>query len=252
MVPVKDYNPVRTTPYVTYGLIVLNVLIFLYELSLPPNALSGFFTNWAVVPEQLSDSFGTGFSAVNIEEWLTLITAQFLHGGLLHLGGNMLYLYIFGNNVEEQLGRAKFLFFYLTCGLLANLAQWIFAPESGIPSLGASGAIAGVMGAYIFRFPEVRILTIVPFGPLPLPLRIPAIFYLGFWFLQQALYGTASLQARTMIGMEGGGIAYWAHAGGFVIGALLGPLLGLFDKVDEDPDFIRPSRENPEPDSSEP
>lgn len=239
MVPVKDYNPVRMTPYVTYGLIALNIVIFLYEISLPPNALAGFMNEWAVVPEQLSDSFQTGISAVNTEEWLTLITAQFLHGGLLHLGGNMLYLYIFGNNVEEQLGRAKFLFFYLTCGLLANLAQWFFAPESGIPSLGASGAIAGVMGAYIFRFPQVRILTIVPLGPLPLPVRIPALFYLGFWFVQQALYGTASLEARTMIGMEGGGIAYWAHAGGFVIGALLGPMLGLFDKADQDPEIVR-------------
>ena len=234
MVPLKDYNPVRITPYVTYGLILLNVLIFLYELSLPSYELIQFFTAWAVTPLQLSQSFLSGGASVaNIEEWLTLITAQFIHGGFLHLIGNMLYLYIFGNNVEEQLGRIKFLGFYLACGVIANLAQWFVAPDSVIPSLGASGAIAGVMGAYIFRFPQVRILTLVPLGPFPLPLQIPAVFYLGIWFVQQAVYGVASLEVPCMIGMEGGGIAYWAHAGGFVVGAVLGPLLGLFDKPDE-------------------
>lgn len=238
MVPLKDYNPVKTTPYVTYGLIALNLLLFFYEVSLPPTTLSSFLTDWAVVPEQLSESFSTGISVVNTEEWLTLITAQFLHGGFLHLGGNMLYLWIFGNNVEDQMGHSRFLVFYLGCGVIANLAQWFFAPGSEIPSLGASGAIAGVMGAYIFRFPDVRILTLVPLGPLPLPLKIPAIFYLGIWFLQQAAYGVASLEAPTMIGMEGGGVAYWAHAGGFVVGALLGPLFGLFDQADEAADTI--------------
>ena len=232
MVPLKDYNPVRTTPYVTYGLIVLNVAIFLYELSLPSTGLTSFFQSWAVVPQELSHSLDTGISVVNAEEWLTLITSQFLHGGFLHLAGNMLYLWIFGNNVEDQMGSLRFLLFYLLCGVLANLAQWLFAMGSDIPSLGASGAIAGVMGAYIFRFPNVRILTLVPLGPFPLPLQIPAIFYLGIWFLQQAFYGLASLEAPTMIGMEGGGIAYMAHAGGFVIGALVGPLFGLFEDQD--------------------
>ncbi|MBD2258492.1 rhomboid family intramembrane serine protease [Pseudanabaena sp. FACHB-2040] len=228
MVPVKDYNPINTTPYVTYGLIALNILIFIYELTLPSYSLLGFFRTWAVVPAELSTSFATGVSAVNIEEWLTLVSAQFLHGGFLHVAGNMLYLWIFGNNVEDRLGHVKFLIFYLLCGTIAGLAQWFFAPFSEVPSLGASGAIAGVMGAYIFRFPDVRILTIVPLGPFPFPVRIPAIFYLGIWFLQQAAYGVASLEAPTNIGMENGGVAYWAHAGGFVIGALLGPLFGLF------------------------
>ncbi|HEY9881695.1 MAG TPA: rhomboid family intramembrane serine protease [Leptolyngbyaceae cyanobacterium] len=230
MVPVRDYNPTRTTPYVTYGLIALNLLIFVYELTLPSYSLLGFFRTWAVVPEELSTSFATGINVFSIEEWFTLVTAQFLHGGFLHVAGNMLYLWIFGNNVEDRLGHVKFLIFYLACGVLAGLAQWFFAPLSEVPSLGASGAIAGVMGAYIFRFPEVRILTIVPLGPFPFPVRIPAIFYLGIWFLQQAAYGVASLDAPSMIGMEGGGIAYWAHAGGFVFGAILGPLFGLFNK----------------------
>ncbi len=233
MVPLKDYNPGQRTPYVTYGLIVLNVVLFIYELSLSPSALTPFFQAWAVVPEEFSTSLSTGVSVPNAEEWLTLVTGQFLHGGFLHLAGNMLYLWIFGNNVEDQMGHSRFLVFYLLCGVLANLAQWFFAMGSEIPSLGASGAIAGVMGAYIFRFPQVRILTLVPLGPFPLPLRIPAIFYLGIWFVQQAFYGVASLSAPTMIGMESGGIAYWAHAGGFAIGALVGPLFGLFSQPDQ-------------------
>ena len=232
MVPLRDDNPTQITPYVTYGLIVLNMAIFIYELSLSSYDLTNFFRAWAVVPEEFSTSLTTGISTPNAEEWLTLFTSQFLHGGFLHLAGNMLYLWIFGNNVEDQMGHVRFLLFYLLCGVLANLAQWFFATGSDIPSLGASGAIAGVMGAYIFRFPEVRILTLVPIGPFPLPLQIPAIFYLGIWFVQQACYGLVSLEAPTMIGMEGGGIAYWAHAGGFAIGALLGPFFGLFSRKD--------------------
>jgi membrane associated rhomboid family serine protease len=241
VVPLKDYNPGQRTPYVTYGLIVLNVAIFIYELSLPTYGLTDFFHAWAVVPEEFSTSLTTGLSTINGEEWLTLVTGQFLHGGFLHLAGNMLYLWIFGNNVEDQMGHLRFLLFYLLCGVLANLTQWFFAMDSEIPSLGASGAIAGVMGAYIFRFPQVRILTLVPLGPLPLPLKIPALFYLGIWFAQQAVYGFASLGAPAMIGMEGGGIAYWAHAGGFAIGALLGPLFGLFSQ----PDGVEASAETP-------
>ncbi|MGF1523667.1 MAG: rhomboid family intramembrane serine protease [Leptolyngbyaceae cyanobacterium] len=230
MVPIRDENPVQITPYLTYGLIALNILVFLYELTLSPMELTAFFRTWAVVPQQLSESFVTATpTTFTIHEWFTLISSQFIHAGFLHLAGNMLYLWIFGNNVEEQLGRVQFLLFYLTCGMLAALAQWYFGMSSDIPSLGASGAIAGVMGAYIFKFPDVRILTIVPLGFLFLPIRIPALFYLGIWFLQQAAYGIASLNAPANIGMAEGGIAYWAHAGGFVFGAILGPVLGLLD-----------------------
>lgn len=226
--PLRDENPVRITPYVTYGLIVLNVLIFGYELTLPPDRLMGFFQTWAVVPAQLTNSLqGSG----GAREWFTLLSAQFLHAGFFHVAGNMLYLWIFGNNVEEQLGRVRFILFYLLCGVLASLTQWYFDMGSEIPSLGASGAIAGVMGAYVFRFPQVRILTIVPLGFFLTTIRIPAIWYLGIWFIQQALYGVASLNAPANIGMSGGGIAYWAHAGGFVFGAALGPLFGLFDQA---------------------
>ena len=234
MVPLRDDNPVTITPYVTYGLIALNVLVFLYELTLSPMELTTFFKMWAVVPEQLTESFHIGdISLFTIHEWFTLISAQFLHAGFLHLGGNMLYLWIFGNNVEEELGHLRFVLFYLVCGTLATIAQWYFGMFSEVPSLGASGAIAGVMGAYIFRFPDVRILTIVPLGFIFLPLQIPAMFYLGIWFLQQAAYGLTSLSIPANIGMAEGGIAYWAHAGGFVFGALIGPLLGLFDSAEE-------------------
>ncbi|MBF2035874.1 MAG: rhomboid family intramembrane serine protease [Leptolyngbyaceae cyanobacterium T60_A2020_046] len=226
--PLSDENPARITPYVTYGLIVLNVLIFGYELTLPPDRLMDFFQTWAVVPAQLTNSLQSSSGA---REWFTLLSAQFLHAGFFHVAGNMLYLWIFGNNVEEQLGRVRFILFYLLCGVLASLTQWYFDMGSEIPSLGASGAIAGVMGAYVFRFPQVRILTIVPLGFFLTTIRIPAIWYLGIWFIQQALYGVASLNAPANIGMSGGGIAYWAHAGGFVFGAALGPLFGLFDQA---------------------
>ncbi|MGD1911433.1 MAG: rhomboid family intramembrane serine protease [Rivularia sp. (in: cyanobacteria)] len=234
MVPIRDNNPISITPYVTYGLIAVNILAFLYESSLPPQFLDGFLHLFAVVPRELSYSFGG--IAVNqpIPEWLTLITSQFLHGGLLHLGGNMLFLWIFGNNVEEKLGYVKYLIFYLACGVLASLTQWYFSQGSLIPSLGASGAIAGVMGAYIIRFPKAEVIGVVPLGIFFPTFRVPAYFFLGFWFIQQAFYGVSSLGMPTNIGMESGGIAYWAHAGGFVFGAILGPILGLFS--DKSPD----------------
>ncbi|MDP5337610.1 MAG: rhomboid family intramembrane serine protease [Nodularia sp. (in: cyanobacteria)] len=235
MVPIKDNNPTQITPYVTYALIATNVLAFLYEASLPPQALNQFFHLAAVIPQELTLSFSGISINQPVPEWATLITSQFLHGGFLHLGGNMLFLWVFGNNIEEKLGRAKYLLFYLACGALASLAQWFFAQDSTIPSLGASGAIAGVMGAYILRFPQVEILGVVPLGFFFPSFRVPAYFFLGFWFIQQAFYGIASLEAPTNIGMESGGIAYWAHAGGFVFGAILGPLLGLFsDKSNEE------------------
>lgn len=228
MVPLKDENPTRITPYVTYGLIILNVVIFAYEATLMGSGLDSFFRTWAVVPNELTASLQGNPDYSLLEEGFTLISSQFLHAGLLHLGGNMLYLWIFGNNVEEQMGRVRFLVFYLLCGGLAALAQWYFSQNSDIPSLGASGAIAGVMGAYIVRFPEVRILTLLPIFIFITVIRIPAYFFLGLWFVQQAFYGVASLGAPTNVGMESGGIAYWAHAGGFVFGAILGPLFGLF------------------------
>ena len=232
MVPLSDNNPTRTRPYVVFVLIILNVLIFLneYKLSLQGTGeavLDQFFRVWAIVPAELTDSFN-GQIPNPASEWFTLISSQFLHGGFAHLGGNMLYLWIFGNNIEDQLGHRRFIVFYLACGALAGLAQWVFAPESTVPTLGASGAIAGVMGAYIIRFPKAQILTLLPLFFIFTTIRVPAIFFLGWWFVQQAFYSVASLGANADMGA--GGVAYWAHAGGFVFGVVLGPLLGLFPK----------------------
>jgi len=230
VVPLRDQNPTKITPYVTYVLIGLNIAIFLYEVNLSPPQLEVFFKLYAVVPSELTASF-RGISVNQpVPEWLTLITAQFLHGGILHLGGNMLYLWVFGDNIEEALGRVRYVIFYLLCGILASLAQWFFSSQSGVPSLGASGAIAGIMGAYVLRFYDREILTLLPIFIIWTTIRVPAIFFIGFWFIQQAFYGVASLNTSASIGMEGGGVAYWAHAGGFVFGAILGPILGLFDK----------------------
>ncbi|GJD18140.1 peptidase, S54 (rhomboid) family [Rivularia sp. IAM M-261] len=228
MVPLKDNNPITTVPYINYGLIIINVLIFIYQVTLTPQQLQAFFRVAALVPCQLSATCPIGNPL--IPEWLTLITSQFLHGGFLHLGGNMLFLAIFGNNIEDRLGHIKYLIFYLTCGVLAGLSQWFFSQNSTIPSLGASGAIAGVLGAYIFRFPRAQILTLVPLGFFITTIRLPAYLFLGFWFVQQAFNSIVSLQVRSNIGMESGGIAYWAHAGGFVFGAILAPFFGLYDR----------------------
>lgn len=238
MVPIRDNNPTTITPYVTFGLIAANVLAFLFEATLPPQELDGFFHLAAVVPRELTASFAGISVNQPVPEWVTLITSQFLHGGILHLGGNMLFLWIFGNNVEDRLGHVKYLIFYITCGVLAALTQWFFSQNSGIPSLGASGAIAGVMGAYILRFPRAEVLTLIPLGLFFPAFRIPAFYFLGFWFLQQALYGLASFEAPTNIGMESGGIAYWAHAGGFVFGAILGPLLGLLEPTPQEQSYL--------------
>ncbi|MUH01722.1 rhomboid family intramembrane serine protease [Scytonema sp. UIC 10036] len=233
MVPIRDDNPTTITPYVTYGLIAANIIAFLFEASLPPAELDGFLRLAAVVPRELTASFAGIPVNQPVPEWSTLITSQFLHAGILHLGGNMLFLWIFGNNVEDKLGHVKYLLFYLTCGVLASLSQWYFAQNSSIPSLGASGAIAGVMGAYILRFPQAEILGIIPLGFFFPTFRVPAFFFLGFWFLQQAISGAASLEAPTNV--DNGGIAFWAHTGGFIFGAVLGPLLGLFnDKPKEE------------------
>lgn len=224
MVPLRDDNPVSITPVVTYGLIGLNIAVFVFQLSLSQEGLDGFFDAWALVPAQLTESFQGALQAP-VYEWITLLSSQFLHGGFFHVGGNLLYLWVFGNNIEDRLGHIKFLIFYLGCGALAGLTQWIFDPSSAVPTIGASGAIAGVMGAYILRFPRARIVTLIPLIIFFTTVRIPAVFFLGFWFVQQALFSIASLSNDVSVGS--GGVAYWAHSGGFVFGLILGPLLGL-------------------------
>ena len=220
MIPLNDENPTYSTPVVVYALIAINVVVFLHQMSLGRD-MAGFFQLYAVIPQQLSASFAGVPVNQPVPEILTLITSQFLHGGLMHIGGNMLFLWTFGDNIEHDLGHTKFLFFYLACGVLAGLTHWFFGMQSAVPTVGASGAIAGVMGAYLIKYPRAKILTLVPFFILT-TVRIPAIYFLGFWFIQQAFSSVASL------GMpEAGGVAYWAHSGGFIFGAILGLMLGL-------------------------
>jgi len=215
LIPIRDTIPSRTVPVVTVTLIVVNVLVFLYELSLG-GELGVFMQEFAVVPAK---SFSLIREGVLFSGLSPLFTAMFLHGGWWHLIGNMLYLWIFGDNVEDTMGHTGFLVFYLLCGLGSNLAHALSDPTSIIPSLGASGAIAGVLGAYIILFPRSRVLTLVPIIFFIQFIEVPAYLYLGIWFLLQLVSGMASLGVQT----ESGGVAFWAHIGGFAIGAILLP-----------------------------
>jgi membrane associated rhomboid family serine protease len=207
MIPLRDVIPSRTTPYVTTTLVVVNVLVFLYEFSLGPAANTLLFT-FGLIPAQFS--------------LITLFTSMFLHGGLLHVGGNMLYLWIFGDNVEDRMGHGRFLVFYLLCGVAAGLGQTLTSPDSAVPMVGASGAVAGVMGAYFVLYPHSRIVTLVPIFIFIQIIEVPAIFFLGIWFLMQFVSGVGSIAAATGE-QSAGGVAFWAHVAGFAAG-----LIGVF------------------------
>lgn len=224
MFPLYDENPTRITPFITYGLIGMNVLVFFHEISLPGTQLEQFLQLYAVVPRELTNNLGG--------EWTTLFTSQFLHGGWWHLISNMVFLWIFGNNIEDRLGHFKYIIFYLSCGALAALCQWVIGVNSGVPSLGASGAISGVLGAYIIRFPDARVMSLVFLGFFITTIRVPALLLIGIFFIQNVISGLANLQAAANMSVETGGVAYWAHIGGFVFGVILGPLLGLFRRDD--------------------
>jgi membrane associated rhomboid family serine protease len=213
MIPIKDENPTSTFPIFTIGIIALNCIIFLYQQSLG-RAAAGFILTYGAVPDAVSSFRMTDFPAP-----LTLLTSMFLHGGWLHLIGNMLYLWIFGNNIEDQLGHLRFLVFYLVCGAVASSAHIAVTPHSRIPMVGASGAIAGVLGAYIVKFPHARVLTLLWLGFFVRLVRIPAIFFLGFWFIMQLIFGLPSLATPGT-----GEIAFFAHIGGFLAGLFLFPL----------------------------
>ncbi|MDB9460808.1 rhomboid family intramembrane serine protease [Dolichospermum circinale CS-545/17] len=212
MFPLYDENPTRITPYFTYGLIGMNVLVFLHEVSLSNTQLEQFFQLYAVIPQQLTNSWSG--------EWTTLFTSQFLHGGWWHLISNMIYLWVFGNNIEDRLGHLKYLFFYLTCGALAALCQWFIGINSIIPSLGASGAISGVLGAYLIWFPGARITTLIFLGFFITTINVPALVIIGIFFIQNLISGFASLQTAANMIVETGGVAYWAHLGGFIVGMI--------------------------------
>src|SRR5687767_8102246 len=203
MIPLRDVIPTRTTPVVTITLIVLNAVAFLYELLLDEETLNVFLIYWGLVPAAFS--------------WVTVFTSMFLHGGFLHFGGNMLYLWIFGDNVEDRMGHGRFLVFYLLCGMAAALAQTAASPDSLVPMVGASGAIAGVMGAYFVLYPHSRIVTLVPIFFFIQIIEVPAIFFLGIWFVMQFLSGVGSI-ASAAGRQPAGGVAFWAHVAGFVAG----------------------------------
>ena len=220
MIPLRDANPTRQTPIVTLALVIACFVAFAYELgrlgSGGTEALDAFVTEWGIVPAELTAAWASGSNLAN--EALTLITSQFLHGGWLHLLGNLLFLWIFGNNIEDRLGRIGFLVFYLVGGAVAGLTQVAIDPDSTIPTIGASGAIAATLGAYLVLFPRARITSLVFLGFFYQLIDVPAVVVLVFWFLLQLIDGVASLGASD----AGGGVAFFAHIGGFVFGALLG------------------------------
>ena len=222
MFPLKDDIPSRTFPFVTIGLIGANVLVFLYQLSLSvggPGAAQEFIAEFALVPCRLTGACRDAIVGLP-SPYLTIFSSMFLHGGLLHVGGNMLYLWIFGDNIEDNLGHLRFMVFYLASGVAAALAQTVVSAASGIPMIGASGAVSGVLGAYLIQFPHARILTLLIIGFFVRLVYIPAVVVLGFWAVIQFLNGFLTLGLATG-GEPGGGVAFWAHVGGFVAGMAL-------------------------------
>jgi len=204
LIPLRDSLPSRNRPVVTGWLIALNALVFLFELSLGPEGRESFVHSFGMTPDRFA--------------WSTLLTSMFLHGGWLHLIGNMWFLWIYGDNVEDILGPWRYLVFYLACGMAAGLTHLAFNLDSSVPTVGASGAIAGVMGGYLRRFPHARIVTLLPLFIFFTTIELPAYVILLYWFAIQIFSGVGD-SARA--GVQEGGVAWWAHAGGFVTGALL-------------------------------
>jgi membrane associated rhomboid family serine protease len=219
MFPLKNLSPRLTFPVMTLLLIIVNVLIFIFQVSLPDRAAEAFINLYGMVPARVSLAIA-GHHHVTLEQALVpLFTSMFLHGGWLHVLGNMWFLWIFGGQVEDRLGHFTYLVFYLICGLGSGIAQLTFSWSSKTPAIGASGAIAGVLGAYIVFFPSSRILTLVPLFIIWFTAQIPALVFIGLWFLIQFLSAISSLGAASM-----GGIAWWAHVGGFLLGVLIAQL----------------------------
>jgi membrane associated rhomboid family serine protease len=238
MFPIRDTIPSRGVPVVTWGLILCNALVFLFELTLSKEQLQEFFYTFGLVPAEYSQVNWTNPADLLQTDFWPFLTMMFIHGGWLHILGNMWMLFIFGDNVEDRMGPGRFLIFYLLCGVAAAAAQFASSPHSPVPSLGASGAIAGVMGAYLVLYPHARIITLIPILFFPFIVEIPAFLYLGYWYLLQLVHGAVAIRTDVAYG----GIAWWAHVGGFTAGILLLPL------------FLRPHREyrQPYPDEYQP
>jgi membrane associated rhomboid family serine protease len=217
MIPLHDDNPSATPPVLTVVLIAACVLVFFWQLSLGPQ-LERMIYALGVIPAVLLGGLALPAEVALVAPPATVFTSMFLHGGWMHLIGNMLYLWIFGNNIEDAMGHARFIVFYLLCGIAAALAQALPDPQSQIPMIGASGAISGVLGAYLLLYPHARVLVAIPIGFYLHTVRIKAGWVLGFWFVLQLINSMASA------GQEGGGVAWGAHIGGFVAGMALLPL----------------------------
>jgi membrane associated rhomboid family serine protease len=230
MFPLKDDNPTTIAPLVTWSLIAINVAIFLYQGSLGPRAQSCVY-KYGAIPAVVTGERSLPGNLAVIPPFLSIFTSMFLHGGWLHLIGNMWYLWIFGNNIEEAMGRLRYLSFYLICGFSASLSHILLNTGSTLPSIGASGAIAGVLGAYAMLYPRARVLTFVLLVFFIRLLYIPAGFMLGFWFIFQLLSGSMAGDQNA------GGVAFWAHIGGFIAGVIL---VGLFKK--KEIRFFNPQR----------
>ena len=218
MIPLKNMMVRRSVPLITILLIVVNVVAFCYQLSLSNAANDALIRAFGLVPRKMQLALVGGRYTL-VEAFLPLITCMFLHGGFLHILGNMWFLWIFGGAVEERLGSFSYLIFYFICGIGSGLAQAIFSWGSSLPSIGASGAISGVLGAYVVFFPSSRILTLVPLFVFFFTAQIPAIVFIGLWFVIQFLSGVSALGSPRAASL--GGVAWWAHVGGFVLGALL-------------------------------
>lgn len=220
MIPLHDNIPTERFPLLTIGIIATCVLVFLWQNSLSPSGQQNIAYTLGTVPAHLFDHRGTYTRSIFIPPVLTLFTSMFLHGGWLHLLGNMLYLWIFGNNIEDVLGHGRFLLFYFLAGLVAVLSHALPNPASTVPMIGASGAISGILGAYLLLFPKARILVLIPLGFIAPVIRISALLVLGLWFVMQILNSVFS-------GTTAGDVAWGAHVGGFVAGIILLPLFRI-------------------------
>ena len=215
MIPLKDNIPSYKKPIINYSIIAINTFVFIYQYFLLPSKeeIQQFVYDYGFIPYRfLTEPFSS---------WYTIFTSMFLHGSFLHFFGNMWFLYIFGDNVEDRFGHIKFLLIYLLCGVSATFVQLIFSPTSTLPMIGASGAISGVLGSYFIFFPTAGVLTLVLFGIFTRIVVFPAVIFLGFWFIFQLLSGTQTFALQIVSGREIGGVAYWAHIGGFITGLVI-------------------------------
>ncbi len=217
MLPIRDTVPTRSPPIATRLLVLINALVFLFELTLSPPELEGLFHVFGIVPARFTHPDWAVSAGLPLNGYWPFLTSMFLHGGWLHIIGNMWALWIFGDNVEDRMGPIRFVIFYLLSGCLAGAVHVLTNADSTLPTVGASGAIAGVMGAYLVNFPTARIIVLVPIFLFPFFFEVPAVIYLGFWALSQFFSGTLSL----ISGDQVGGVAWWAHVGGFASGIVL-------------------------------